>query len=407
MILRVSKGVCTILITLSEFLFAGCSNTFDNSDSKGIHPDEQGVFHVYPGESIQNALDAAAAHDKAHVVRVHAGTYSPERQGQAFIWFNRRHDGILLEAEGNVTLTAQNPEIADPKAETFPAIVNHIVYFGDGISNQTRIRGFHLTGANRYVTKSEEYPIEPKSSLPKLKKAEFFYGDGGAIKIFGRSYPVIKEMLITDNDTSPCGGGISIEHRGFNKNAPLIENCIFRNNRCRVTGSAVDVLPASAAVIRNCLFVENNSNSGKDLVSLHSEKQYNAEHGSGALTVFSRCVVTVEQCTFTGNWNGVDDKAVGSIYKNCLFWKNDKTGGISPLGRYEFDISDGRKVSGCFLGGSETLDLRDALDHNRNSLNCSDPEFDSNFVPTVGEFVSVGYRPTPALLKMVATHESK
>ena len=49
------------------------------------------------------------------------------------VWFNARHDGIILEAVGEVTLTAANPEIADKRSETHPAVVNHVVYFGDGI----------------------------------------------------------------------------------------------------------------------------------------------------------------------------------------------------------------------------------------------------------------------------------
>src|SRR5213592_560922 len=87
-------------------------------------------FHVYPGGSIQQALDAAAGHQHKKTVIVHAGTYQPAAPGQALIWFNARHDGIILEAAGEVVLTAANPSIADPRAPTRPAIVNHVVYFG-------------------------------------------------------------------------------------------------------------------------------------------------------------------------------------------------------------------------------------------------------------------------------------
>ena len=48
-------------------------------------------------------------------VFVHAGTYQPRAKGQALIWFNARHDGITLQAVGDVTLTAANPQIADPR----------------------------------------------------------------------------------------------------------------------------------------------------------------------------------------------------------------------------------------------------------------------------------------------------
>src|ERR1043166_2916699 len=59
---------------------------------------KDGAFHVYPGENIQQALEAAAASHEIKIVRVHAGIYRPETNRQALIWFNARHDGIHLEA---------------------------------------------------------------------------------------------------------------------------------------------------------------------------------------------------------------------------------------------------------------------------------------------------------------------
>ena len=86
--------------------------------------------HVYPKDRIQDALEAAAADPVNKTVYVHAGTYRPAAKGQALIWFNAKHDGITLEAVGDVILTAANPEIADKGAPSYPAVVNHVVYFG-------------------------------------------------------------------------------------------------------------------------------------------------------------------------------------------------------------------------------------------------------------------------------------
>jgi hypothetical protein len=171
------------------------------SNSTALHPStregetvlnppllQDGAFQVSEGGDIQLALDAAAAHPNVKTVRVASGTYRPHRSGQAMIWFNARHDGITLEAVGEVVLTAANPELSDPAAPSHPAVVNHVVYFGDGISRKTLLRGFKITGANRFVTEDElPGPIRPDTNDPKLKKALFFYADGGGIKIFGRS----------------------------------------------------------------------------------------------------------------------------------------------------------------------------------------------------------------------------
>src|SRR4051812_35188522 len=139
-----------------------------------------GGHHVYPNQQIQDALEAAARDPVNKTVLVHAGTYRPAAKGQAMIWFNARHDGITLEAAGEVTLTAANPDIADPRAPSFPAVVNHVVYFGDGISRKTVLRGFKITGANNFTTGSgEKSPIE----ADEIRKSAFFYTDGGGIKI--------------------------------------------------------------------------------------------------------------------------------------------------------------------------------------------------------------------------------
>src|SRR5215471_5295318 len=79
------------------------------------------AYRVRPGGSIQAALEAAAADSANKIVYVHAGTYRPAAHGQALIWFNARHDGITLEAVGEVVLTAANPAIADKRSPSYPA----------------------------------------------------------------------------------------------------------------------------------------------------------------------------------------------------------------------------------------------------------------------------------------------
>ena len=363
-------------------------------DAPAPQPGLDNAYHVHPGGDIQAVLERAARDPLHKTVKVHAGTYRPARPGQAMIWFNARHDGIVLEAVGDVVLTAANPNLADAGAPSYPAVVNHVVYFGDGISRNTALRGFKITGANNFATRSEEpVPIQPEVDDVLWEKGLFFYADGGGIKIFGRSYPTIENVEIYDNFTNPCGAGVSIEHRGFNERAALLRNCIFRDNRCQVTGSAVDLLPGSAAILENCLFVGNIANTGVDHIGRKGGLQYNREHGSGALTVFLGSRAVVDRCTFTGNWNGADDKG-NSTYTNTIFWKNTARGGISPGRRYELDILVGDRISGCFFKG-EIEDLRGTIDRAKNTFEAPDPKFDEHYRPRAAEYAAAGYRPVP------------
>jgi hypothetical protein len=346
-------------------------------------------FHVRPGGSIQEALDAAAADPAIKKVYVHAGTYRPATSGQALIWFNRRHDGITLEAVGDVVLTAANLEIADPRAPSRPAVVNHVVYLGDGVSRNTILRGFRITGANNFTTGSGLHsPIESD----EIRKTTFFYTDGGGIKIYARSYPTIENVEVYANYTSPCGGGVSVEHLGQTQDAATFRNCIFRDNTTQTTGAALDLLHGSAATIDNCLFVGNISNLGVDVVGLLTGGEYHPEHGSGAMTVFPGSRAAVTRSTFTGNWAGVDDDGTGSTYAETIFWKNNAPGGISPGARYEIDIADASGVRGSFIHG-DVNDLRGTIDRNTNTFDPPDPRFDEHFVPRAPEYAAVGYRP--------------
>ena len=357
----------------------------------GLLPDTS--HHVYPGGRIQDALEAAARDPVNKTVYVHAGTYRPAARGQALIWFNARHDGITLEAVGEVNLTAANPEVADRAAPSYPAVVNHVVYFGDGISRKTIFRGFKVTGANNFTMGSgERSPIESDD----VRKTTFFYTDGGGIKVYARAYPTIEDVEVSGNYASPCGGGVSVEHLGAMQDAVLFRNCIFRNNRTQTTGSALDLLHGSAAVVENCLFVGNVSNMGVDVVGLLTGGEYRPENGSGAITVFPESRLTMTRSTITGNWNGVDDSGKGSTYVDSIFWMNSLGGGISPGKRYELDLDDGAGVRGSFIRGVVD-DLRGTVDKAANTLNPPDPRFDGRFVPQAPEYSKVGYRPSPSV----------
>jgi len=344
-------------------------------------------YHVFAGDHIQDALQQAAANKTNKVVKVHAGEYRPNTKRQALIWFNKMHDGIRLEAEGAVTLSAANPQLSSPSDPGFPAVVNHVVYFGNGISSNTILKGFRITGATNFVTQEKTREMEPDTTIPKNF---FFYSDGGAIKIFGRSYPTLQNLEIVDNFSSPCGGGISVQHQGFSQSAVSIENCVFLRNRAQGTGAAIDLLAGSAARIINCLFVGNISNTGEDPVAKNSGERPFVNNG--VLTIFWNSRAEVRNCTFTGNRNGIDDMGGQSTYANCILANNKLDAGLKGYARYELAANAGGKVSGCLINGS-LHDVNHVVSTNDNVLNAPQPGFNQSFVPEAPEYKSAGYRP--------------
>lgn len=344
-------------------------------------------YHVHPGDSIQAALEMAATNANQKVVRVHAGTYSPDARRQALVWFNQAHSGIQLLAEGDVTLTAANAELSKASDPGHPAVVNHVVYFGDGVSTNTRLKGFRLTGANGFLTRENTAQMEPNRTVPRNY---FFYSDGGGIKVFGRSAPRLEDLTIERNFTRPCGAGISVQQQGFRDHPVHIENCRFFTNRAQATGSAVDLLAGSSARIINCLFVGNVSNTGEDMVAKNSgEKPF---VNSGVVTIFWKSAALVAHCTFTGNRNGIDDLGGESLYVNNLFHANLDDTGLPGHPRYDLSLNAGGTVRNCVFLGT-VLDEKKVISPDQNRLAGPDPRFDAEFIPQAPEYQNLGYRP--------------
>ncbi|MBC8290250.1 MAG: right-handed parallel beta-helix repeat-containing protein [Planctomycetes bacterium] len=403
---RVLKRRSAPVVLFLLLVLPGCGSDDGGSavgtahSETSIQPESDGRFHVREGESIQAALDAAAQTTDHKRVVVHSGVYRPGMPSQAMIRFLARHDGIQLEAEGDVTLTAANRKMANLTADSYPAVVNHVVYFGHGVLSKTVLRGFRITGANGFVITSQSGGdiLEPDHADPRLQKGMFFHSDGGAIKVFGRSSPKLVGLRIEENRTVLCGGGISIENCGYVEQATRIENCVFTKNGCPGTGSAIDVLEGSVAEVHNCLFTDNIANTGMAEVTRQFGLTYNPKHGCGALTVFPGSRVTVTNSTFTANWNGADDQGRGSRYQDCIFWMNTASDGSRPGDPFEVDIYDAAFVKGCFLNG-KINDLQGRLDPQKNTLNAPDPQFDDQFRPQNEDYVKAGYRPASAAEK--------
>ncbi len=316
-----------------------------------------GAYHVSPGDDLQEAVDLAARDPNARTVIVHAGTYSPKNPGQALVFLNRAHDGVHLLGEGRPILTAANPVLATTDPKSAPAVVNHVIYLGDGLSSNTVVQGLRLTGANHFITTTGLQSLEPDQSI---RKGRFFFGDGGAIKIYHRSFPTLRDLVIEDNNASPCAGGISIQHEGATNGMVRIERCIFRNNHAEVTGAALDLLWGSSAWVSECLFEGNVSNTGPG----EGENPFN---NNGVVTVFPRSRIVMQDCTFSNNRNGVDDQSGLGTYERCVFRSNTRDGGFTPQPRFELDLPKGGRFSDCVLDGP-VMDPTGSLSRGTNHI---------------------------------------
>ncbi|MEO8428271.1 MAG: right-handed parallel beta-helix repeat-containing protein [Verrucomicrobiota bacterium] len=228
-----------------------------------------------------------------------------------------------------------------------------------------------------------------------MPRGLFFYADGGAIKVFGASFPTLRHLQIENNYASPCAGGVSVEHAGHgggnSSSTVVLENCIFRNNRAQITGAAVDLLPGSSAIISNCLFVGNIANLGVNYIS--DNKAAPEFTNSAPLTVFPGSRVTVLNSTFTGNRDGAEDLGQQSVYQNCLFWKNSMGGAFYEGDRYDLNVGGAAQVDGCFFGGA-VLDPNHVISPTTNKvIALVDPLFDVRFQAKAAQYENVGFRP--------------
>ena len=296
------------------------------------------VIDIFPGGDIQAALEAVARRPGKGTIRVHAGTYRPATAGQAFLFLNARHDGVTLEAVGDVVLSAGILRSLIPRLRAIRRW-STTSSISATASPGPPFRGFRVTGANGFVLgPSELMTVHTADDLGKV----------GGLSDAGPFADRVEQPLEEDPlllcrrrghaDLRPIlpdhrGGGvpgqrwIGLRRRrlgtapgGALRDSVLFKDCIFRHNRAAVAGGGVDILvPGSWAVFENCLFVGNLSNDGIDA---------NGGPGYAAPTVFPGSRATVNRCTFTGNRNAVDDRGTGSPTAKPS--SGVTTGGVEP-----------------------------------------------------------------------------
>ncbi|TDJ73991.1 MAG: hypothetical protein E2O39_05150 [Planctomycetota bacterium] len=149
------------------------------------------------------------------------------------------------------------------------------------------------------------------------------------------------------------------------------------------------MLSGCPAVLENGLFVGDVSHTGEDHMGSRGGR-HDAEHGSGALSVFKESSVAMTRCTSTGTWNGADDKGRDNAHVDPIFWESSKSDGIPPGARCQLDVLPSGGVVGYKFGGQQ--DLRGAIDRTRNGFDVPDPRFDEESSALAGAYEAVGNR---------------
>lgn len=373
-------------LMLAVFVFFGC----DDSDtatpvSKPAVKTIDGPVFVEPGQDLQAAMDSAAAASKDRRLVLRPGVYQTETTQFCLLALTSQHDGVIIEGMDGAELSARSAQ--HPNLAT----VAHVIYCGHGLKSQTIIRNLKISGASGLATNNRVPREDFGQFAGRLKQGLFFHMDGGAVKVYGQSSPVFENIVFADNETTLCGGAVSVEQQGLRENPVIFRSCRFLRNRCPATGSAVDILEGSSARLENCLFANNVGNYGMDAVLAEFGLSYNEKHGSGALTVFPTSTAIVDRCTFTGNWNAVDDHGQGSQYTNSIFVSNSVSDGSRPGHPYEVDIVEKDVVHQCIFH-SEHVDLQNTVDVKQNTFTNELPEFDEDFVPANPQYHAFGFR---------------
>lgn len=275
------------------------------------------IITVSPKDDLQTVIDAAAKQNPKPTLLFSPGRYFPHKKGQALIALNAQHDGLILEGNGEAILSAENVALSDSKEYSHPAIVSHVLYLGDGVTEKTKISGFTITGAHGFLTHEDEFSAEPNRNL---KRRFVFYTDGGGIKIFGNSYPVLENLVIEKNRTIYCGGGISVEQMGMSPPVHM-RNIVVRDNIALLTGAGLDLLPGSNAIVENSRFEANKANEawiGLEK-TFSARRQYLLERvqrptaslflmfqNSSAITIFKGSSIQLSNSVIEGNSGGID-----------------------------------------------------------------------------------------------------
>ncbi|MCK5787154.1 MAG: hypothetical protein KAH54_11450, partial [Candidatus Sabulitectum sp.] len=226
---------------------------------------------VYPGESIQNALDSSAPGD---TVLVMPGIHHGSENGENLIAITADHNGIVLlgneQEPWSVVLSGDS--LSD-------SIVDMDCTAGGVIDTTMVISGFTFTDGNSSLD-AFGGAIHTKHSSPLIQYSRFIQctaDNGGAIYSW-KGAPVIRYCYFQSNECISAGAGIylytsdaSISHSSFVDNTswddggavfcyhstPVIFNCLFTGGYAHDDGGGIYCFALSNPEISFCTFFDN------------------------------------------------------------------------------------------------------------------------------------------------------
>lgn len=274
-------------------------------------------IHVYPDESIQDAIDIAVDGDE---IIVHPGIYY--------------EIGITTDGKA-ITLRSVDPTNPEIVTSTIIDGVSNgpIISCMDGEGSDTVISGFTITNGytQGYASGMRIYSCSPTITNCTFAKNIGIESFGGAMWIGYSSSPNISNCIF-DNNTNIGGDGGAIYGNTFSDT--VITNCIFSNNSTDESGGGLYTQFCSVT-IEDCVFSNNSAHYGGGIYaySLHHSEinkcniSNNQSYSGGGLSFFLGGWTTVSNCNIDNNiaetYGGGMSVYLGGIsFRECTYRNN-------------------------------------------------------------------------------------